>query len=429
VRFSLYSFVVVTCSVLATPRAAFAQPPTDARADHERPHVQVSRDELRIVFPRDTAHRWGWSAAPPEPANAPRYSWRMEVDAIQGLRDLRFDVRSSIPFPSAFRDLRDLLGTGHGFICRYEMSSMCRETRMRGTAEDGHPVLSLRDGTLISWLFALRPGFVRLTNDRPETAFVWDSVRIEYVAPGVRALDSATRAAALRARRHESLEHFSVQRGIMGGRGLTNRIWLIVGDSLPLLLFETQRLEDLRAPGQRDLSDSGWVVLDPRVAQLIEPASGVAPGREPRSRKEYVVVEYGPPRMYAKALRPGTTTIRVRGVHGQLDAALDSDFPPGVIESDLIVTRAPRRLRITPRPDTVRVGQSLPLRVLLYDATGESTDRIPVQLGCTGCSGSFYDGVRPAHIRPDTPGRMTIVASLDGLADTLSIIVADSIPR
>src|SRR5689334_17271922 len=129
-RLSRRRAAIATCCILALPNLAFAQAATAAPADRERPTVRVSRDELRIVFPRDTAHRWGWSAEPPEPANAPRYSWRMEVDAIQGPRDLRLDVRSTIPFPSTFKSLGDLLGTGHGYICSYGMVTLCGETRM-----------------------------------------------------------------------------------------------------------------------------------------------------------------------------------------------------------------------------------------------------------------------------------------------------------
>jgi len=329
-RLPLSGVAIAICCTLVLPALGSAQTSsTDSRVDRERPRVQVSRDELRIVFPHDTAHRWGWSAAPAEPPNAPRYSWRMEIDAIEGPRDIRFDVRSSIPFPSVFRSLDDLVATGHGYVCRYGMATVCGETRMTATGENGRPVFTLRDSALISRAFASRPRFVRLTNDRPETSFVWDSVRIDYVPPNVRPLDSASRAAALRARRRESLAHFSVQRGIAGGRGNADRLWLVVGDSLPLWLWETERYKDLGMPGHDDLTDSGWVVLDPRIARL----SGAAPGSASLDER----LMYGPPRRYIKALRPGSTTIRVRGVHGYLDAALESEIRPGVLEREIVV--------------------------------------------------------------------------------------------
>jgi hypothetical protein len=431
VRLSLGSIAIATCCILAPPPLGSAQvPSTETRTNRERPRVQVSRDELRIEFPRDTAHRWGWSAAPAEPPNAPRYSWRMEVDAIEGPSDIRFDVRSGVPFPSVFSSLRELVDTGHGFICRYGMATTCGETRMAGAAAHGRAVFTLRDSALISRTFALRPRFVRLTNDRPETSFVWDSVPIEYSTPGVQPLDSATRANALRARRRESLAHFRVQRGIMGGRGASEHIWLVVGDSLPLVLFEVQRLEDLGMSGQRDLSDSGWAVLDPRIAQLITPSPDRESARALRSNEKYITaVDYGPPRRFIKALRPGITAVRVRGVHGLLDAALDSDLPSGVLERDVVVTRAPQRLTITPRPDTLRADEYLDVRVRVYDAVGDSTTRVPVELECTGCIGSHYYGARPIRISPNARGRMTLVAKLDSLADTLSIVVVDSVRR
>jgi hypothetical protein len=140
--------------------------------------------------------------------------------------------------------------------------------------------------------------------------------------------------------------------------------------------------------------------------------------------------------MYIKALRPGSTKIRARGVHGLRDAALVSEVAPGVLERDVIVIRPPHRLEITPRPDTLRVGQDLLARVRVYDATGEFTERVPMDLVCMGCTGFYnggdwlsrfyYDGERPSHHSSNEPGRMTIVARLDSLADTLSVVVVDS---
>jgi hypothetical protein len=212
----------------------------------------------------------------------------------------------------------------------------------------------------------------------------------------------------------------------------------MVGDSLPLWLMEYEWHEDLSMRGQRDLTDSGWVVLDPRIAQLLKPLPGTPPLPQQPDADGYVAVvdDYGPPRMYVKALRPGTTTIRLRGVHGLRDAALESEVTPGVLERDVVVIRPPHRLEITPRPDTLRVGQYLPARVRVYDAMGEYTERVPVQLLCMGCAGiypagglpssSYYFGDQPTRLSSNEPGRMVIVARLEGVADTLSLVVVDS---
>ena len=342
----------------------------------------------------------------------------MEVDAIQGPRDIRLDV-SSVGLPREFRSLQELLIAGRGHLCSYGMAVICTEIPLTGSVESARPVLTLRDSTLISWLFALRPNSVRLSHDRPgaDRIFVWDSVRIEYVAPSVRPLDSASLANALYERRRESRERFSVERMISGGRGLADRMWLVVGDSMPLWLTETESRFDTHIPGQRDLTDSGWTVLDPRVARLFRPLNA-----QPIPE----LLTNGPPRMYVKALGPGSTRIRVRGVHGRLDAAFESELPPGVLEQSLVVIRPPRRLEITPRPDTLRVGEYLGARVRVYDATGEHTDRIPVELECLGCMTSYYDGTEPSDSWSNEPGRMTLVARLDDLSDTLSVVVVDS---
>lgn len=432
----LRNLVVAAWCMLVLPPLGAAQTSSKGRSD-EGPHVQVSRHELRIVFPRDTAHHWGWSA-PLDPGFIPRYSWQMDVDAIEGPRNVRFDV-SSVPMPREFRSLRDLLGAGRGHICSYGgMVTNCIDPRMTGTVEHGRPVITLRDSALISWLFALRPTSVRLSQDRPEAdqLIAWSEVRIEYVAPSVRPLDSAARAAALRARRRESLERFSVSRGILGGKGVgTERMWLTVGDSVPLWLIETARYYDQSITGQRDLTDSGWTVRDPRIAQLSKPSPGAQALRD-TTGYPVAVVDFGPPRMYIKALRPGTTTIRVRGVHGLRDAALESEVAPGVLETEVLVIRPPHRLEITPRPDTLRLGQHLEARVRVYDAMGEFTDRVPIELVCMGCTGNsyhgewlssaYYFGERPTRLSSNQPGHMTIVARLDRLADTLSVVIVDS---
>jgi hypothetical protein len=341
----------------------------------------------------------------------------MEVDAIEGPRDISFDV-SRVPIRRDFRSLQRLVSAGHGRICSSGMATICGETGMTGAEEDGRVVLTLRDSALLSWVFALRPTFVRLSYDRPESSSVWDSVSIGYIAPSVRPLDPATRAGALHARQLESRSRYSVGREISGGRGFARQhMWLIVGDSLPLWLTETQSSWDMHWPGQRDLTDSGWTILDPRLAQLLPPPPGADPFPERLTD--------GPPRVDVKALRPGATRIRIRGVHGRLDAAIESALPPGVIEREIVVTRPPVRLEITPRPDTLRVGQYLWARVRVYDAMGESTDRVPVELVCIGCIGSYYDGVRLSHIWSTEPGRMTVVARLNGLSDTLSLVVVD----
>ena len=413
-------FVVAAYCILVIPsRASAPRPPSEPRGSDDRPTVRVSRHELRIVFPRDTARRWGWSA-PLQPDYVPLYSWAMDVDAIEGPRTIRLAV-SSVPVPRQFRSLRELVSAGRGHLCSWGMATICVEIGMRGVVERGRVVLTLRDSTLISWLFALQPKFVTLSDDRSATnqRFAWDSVRIEYVAPGVRPLDSATRSAALGARRRESRDRFSVSRGITGGRGFANEhMWLIVGDSVPLWLTEIESSYDTHVHGQRDLTDSGWTVLDARVAQLLPPLPGA-----PLIPERFTD---GPPRMYVKALSPGLTTIRVRGVHGRLDAAIESELPPGVLERTLVVVRPPKRLEIAPRPDTLRVGQYLWARVRVYDAAGDSTDRVPVELVCIGCIGSYYDGVQLSHIWSNEPGRITIVARLGGLADTLNVVVVDS---
>ena len=54
-------------------------------------YVSVSRLELRVVFPRDTATTWGW----PERIKAGHralYDWMVSIDAVDGPRTLSMTV-------------------------------------------------------------------------------------------------------------------------------------------------------------------------------------------------------------------------------------------------------------------------------------------------------------------------------------------------
>jgi hypothetical protein len=63
VRFFFCSLLVAACSIVVLPELGIARASAASRAGHDRPRVFVNRYELRIVFPRDTAHHSGWSAA------------------------------------------------------------------------------------------------------------------------------------------------------------------------------------------------------------------------------------------------------------------------------------------------------------------------------------------------------------------------------
>jgi hypothetical protein len=410
---------VAIIGIAMTTVVASAQiAPAVSRSPVDAPRVRASRDELRIVFPRDTAHHWGWSA-PLQPGYRARYSWEMDIHTIGGESTVGFAV-SSVALPREFRSPEELLGVARGYLCSRVVYATCTEIDATASFEDGRPVFTVRDRASISWLFAMRPTFVRLSRDRPEATRIdaWDGVRVEYRAPSVAPLDSAIRATAVRASRLEHLERFRVSRGIVGGGALADGNLIVVGDSAPLWLAETQSSYDTGTSGQRDLTDSGWTVLDPRVARLQRPSATPIPMRERLLN--------GPPRMYVKALRAGTATIRVRGVHGRLDAALESEPAPGMLERTIVVSRPPQRLEITPRPDTLRMGEPLVVRVRVYDAQGEYTDRASLWLESGERDPHYYDGSRPARVSFMTPGRKSIVARLGALADTLTLIVVDS---
>lgn len=408
----------------ATPVRVPALPPLAAPAvaprrivPPEPVRVRVSRREVRIVFPADTARAWGWSERQ-DPNYLPAYAWGVMVEGMDGTRTLsaragRVD-RESRDFPS----LERLVQVARAQLCSGGMIAQCSDSGMRASVEDGRVVLTLRDSARIARLFGMRPAFVSTWQQRPEEGYRFsrDSVRVEYVSPRIPAPDAATRADAARSRRRFEESIHLVSRYIAGGSDRWGRLWLVVGDSAAVHVDEMRCTYDACISSPAIVGDSGWTIDDPRVARVQ------SAGRDARDAE--LLAMSGRPHRYVTALRPGRTTLRVRGVHGPSDTAASRQPPQRKLEREIIVTPPVGRVEIVPRPDTVRVREPFTLRVRVVDRAGNEIAGVPATLESLDGDGRYVrDASGPVQMILTSPGRTRLVARLGVHTDTLTVTV------
>jgi hypothetical protein len=386
--------------------------PQEARAQPDPVRVIVNRREVRVVFPRDTARAWGWSARK-EPGYYPFYIWGISVEGMDGPRSLLARVDRERDEPRDFASLVTLVASARAALCLPGMFGPCDSSHTRATVDDGRVVLTLRDSAQIARRFGMRPAFVRVWQERhaKHERFADDSARVEYIAPQIPLPDAATREDAARSQRRYEASITTISRYITGGIH-SGSLWLEVGDSAAVSVTEMQCHYDVCTSAFSTPLDSGWTIADPSIArlQLAKPNSS-----------DTVFILGGAPR-YVKALRPGRTTMRVRGIHSPSDTAPSSKPPERELAREIIVTPPIERVEIAPRPDTVRVGEIITLHVRALDHEGRDFAGLPWQL-------EVLDGEnRGIHIGPEAvslgftvPGRARIAARLGIHTDTITV--------
>jgi len=142
---------------------------------------------------------------------------------------------------------------------------------------------------------------------------------------------------------------------------------------------------------------------------------------------------FGPARnvQYVKALRPGRTTLRVRGVHGPSDTAVSRRPPQRKLEREIIVTPPIGRVEIVTRPDTLRVRELFTFRVRVADRAGNELAGVPATLEVLDGDGRYVrDASGPVQMGLTSSGRTRIVARLGVHTDTLAVmVIAPESPR
>jgi len=391
-------------------------------ATPESTHVTVSRREVRVVFPRDTATAWGF-ADTRDSVYFPTYVWGITVDGMDGPRTLRARVDQERGEARRWPSLAALVAAARVERCPPGMGGNCSASGMNASVDDDRVVITLRDSAQIARLFGMRPTSVEARLHRPgeRLRLVPDTVHVEYVEPMIPEPDAATRDDASRSRRRYEESVNWVQRYLSGGTGNPWKpMWLVVGDSAAVSVTEWECHHDACWGGQMVL-DSSWTIRDTRIAEL-------RPMRSDSSNGEEIIV-IGNTTRYVKALRPGRTVLRVDGVHGVSDTAASSKPPARTLERAIVVTAPMKRIEITPRPETVRGREIVTYRVRAWDRTGQEFTDLPWRLEIfDGDYHSSREGPDPASLVFATPRRVRLVAHLGALTDTLTISVIATPP-
>jgi len=388
--------------------------PAALHADSAR--IVVSRRELRVEFPVERARAWGWPVDTARPL-AVLHEWRVWVSSPDGPVGIGMQTVRRDSAAQYFASLDDVVRAGELVRCRGGMFVTCEPQRgLSAHVAGGRVVVVLRDRATVDSLFGLRPASVRVQHRSADTPYAptWTAL-VSYVAPQIPAPTPALLAEGARRRRAYEASIRRVRRRIVGGEGLRDvaasgtTLWLEAGDSVPLFVEEERCTEDVCGGSRGDVRDSGWTIADAAIAELREFTD-----RSPPLRRVLGVASL-------VARRPGRTTLRVRGLHGDADTMPSRQPPPRELAAEVVVIPRVGRIEIEPHADTAVAGRVLRVGVRLYDLDGRLLERVPVEVQVEG--GPTYAGSNPVDVYASTPGRHRVVARFRRLGDTSAVTI------
>jgi alpha-tubulin suppressor-like RCC1 family protein len=377
--------------------------------------VTVSRREVRVVFPPDDGKAWGWSALA-DPNYRPWYDWGISVDGMDGLRSLRLMAGRANDSARRFVSLDSLVAAGRLSLCSPTTIRGCSPRSAFASVVDGRVVLVLRDSVEIARLFGLRPLSVTAWTSRPPdgASARMDSTPVWYVAPQIAPVTAAVLADARASRRRYEASIRTISRTISTDHNEAARtaLWLAVGDSSPLSVVEEDCIYDSCRAGIVALADSLWALGDSSVAGLRVAAS---------SR---TILQMTGPSMQLVGRRPGRTRLDVTLPPLPSDTAPSRSPPQRALTRELVVTRPMTRIAFVPRPDSLRVGESIVLRVRGTDDQGRQYENVPARIMVNdGERGYTTSSADPVRLQFGSPGTRTIVSQYRALSDTLTVRV------
>lgn len=396
--------------------ATFVASPLTAQ---DSTRVDVSRREVRVTFPRDTATRWGF-ADRRDPQYWPFYAWSISVHGMDGSRSLSLDAWRPDTAALWYPSLSALVASARGGVCRSSMAVIvpCPPPSVEGDVEDGRVVLVLRDSAAIDRLFGMRPATVGAGWRTPETSG-GHTVHVRYADPQLPEPDSARRADAAASRRRDRARDSHVDRHIVARGGRASVAWIPLGDTLRLHVEEYRCQLDLCGGVMDSPRDSGWSVDDSLVAVVRDTRAESAKSRG----FGHIVAASRQPTVGVVGRRPGRTMVRVRGIGSMLDTVPAATPPARELAVEVVVTRPVARLQVIEPVGPVPAGEQVQLRARALDVHGAEVADAPVRwVVVQGRYPIGLSGTTPRHAFADAAPAHAIV-QLGALADTARIEV------
>jgi alpha-tubulin suppressor-like RCC1 family protein len=387
------------------------------------PRVFVSRREFRAVFPADSSAVYSWSARTDFDYLA-RFFWGIVVQGPDGPTLLSLSVARENGQAREFPSLDSVVAAGRAQLCKTARTTFppCVTSGVAATVDSGRLTLTVRDSSAIQQLFGLRQRFVRFSQDLASQSLEErhhgsDSVAVEYVDPQIPQPTEGLRQEFAESRRGYEASVRRIDRSIVPADGRSffpsGALWLAVGDSTTLGINELECHFDMCTRGGVP-SDSGWSVGDSSIVRLRR----VPPVLPLRVAAQFSV----PPSVNVVASKPGRTTIRVVGIHSSENKP--SNAPRATTLSlNVVVTQAVSRLTVTPRPDTVRLGQAIDFMVRAVDAAGRPVDGPITEVEVLEDRSKLTFQTPSAQVTFGSLGRRTVIVRIGGRADTLSVQV------
>lgn len=391
-------------------RPTIARAPFGAPNDPNAARVTVSRTLVRVEFAPDTSGFWGWSVRN-DPGYRPMYTWSVLVGGMDGPQTLSLTVQRQEPGAAEFTTLDSLVKRGKASFCPARpMRVTC--IPVAASVERGRVILALKDSSVITRLFGLRPAAVSVRRERPDEAysFLGDSVRVEYVAPEIPAPNADTREDARRSQRAFETSISVIVRTIVGGTPEAGPLWLTIGDSATLRVDETWCHYDLCGSTTFNAATT-WTIDDSSVVGL-------------RSSVRTALDAFPQTRAVVTARRLGRTTVRASLGPSPSDTMPSSRPPSRRVERAIQVSPPVGRVELASPADTLHSGESYHIGVRVFDLTGRLIRGAPVQ-GRLGTEfASTADSTGRLFFYFQSAGKQTIVATFGGKTDTLRLTVA-----
>jgi hypothetical protein len=235
---------------------------------------------------------------------------------------------------------------------------------------------------------------------------------VEYIEPRIPSPDTATLADARASQRRYQASISSISRHIsIEDDPYSDSFWIAVGDSAEVSVHESKCTYDSCLGGMLSVGDSLWT-LDDSVFAVLRPIV----------RSANIISFSGTTQVVGR--RPGHTTLRVALPPMSSDTAPSRTPPARVLKREVVVTPPLKRIELFPRVDSLRVDESVELRVRVGDVDGRWYENPPsrVTVG-RGDRSYIMQGASPVRVQFDKPGPQMIVARFGRLVDTLTIRV------